>query len=523
MSEAVSEQRQLEYIPLRQLELLELRDVREHVVDDIAERIQEAEYNPARPMRVVPRGDGYAVVDGNHRLSALRKVDSISDGKPVPCVVEPADADVYALSHQSNQDEDTYAEEDLFDHLDFIADLRGEETQAEIAERLGWSRSKVNNYTRLIKTVDTGILELARQHQKGRVSGDDTTVSFDFSEYWFRNSGLYDLNRDGVDSYAMPHEDEPKHAQVRVMEWFVHEKNCGNGRGGGQIAEKAEKVRRRCEFLELLENEADVGPENEQYQDIKNGVVKGAYTEESLRSAIENLNADAKDTAAFGTDALVGLQKLDDNSIDCVVTDPPYGVDFVSHDDSGTHDYGIDGDEYEELMAATFEELARVCKDNAHIYLFFAMRRFDEVLALAKEHFDVTETPLIWRKNNAAPTRSKDGYEKIYAQYYEPVLFCRMPNGDERTIAPEGEQRKNVLEFDRPSGADRYHDSQKPRALLRQLIENSTGPSETVLDPFAGSGATLLAAKEAGRHYKGFEVAEDPEPEFRKRMREVKQ
>lgn len=510
---------QLRYVELQKLQPAELRDVRAHVVEEIAERIEETGYNPSRPMRVLERDGGYVVADGNHRLRALRETDAISGTKQVPCVVETDDVDIYELAHESNQDEATYAEEDLFDHLDYIADLRDEQTQAEIAERLGWSRSKVAKYSSLLNEIVPEVRSLARSRQEGRVTENVPTGTF--TEGWFRKSGLYDLNRDGIDEYAMPDEGEPKHAQLRVMEWFVHEKNCGNGRGGGQIAEKAEKVKERCEQLELLKEKSNIDVDTEAYQDIKNGVVKGAYSRDSLNSAIENVNAEAKDTAAFGTGALEGLHGLDENSIDCVVTDPPYGVDFKPHHDSGTHEYGINSDEYVELMDATFAELKRVCKNNSHIYIFFAMKRFDEIVSLAEKHFDVTRTPLIWRKNNASPTRSKDGYEKQYAQYYEPILVCRMPNGSDRSICPEGEQRKNVLEYDRPSGKDRWHDSQKPRALLRELITNSTGPSETILDPFAGSGSTLLAAKEAGRHYKGFELSEEPEPQFQKALSEV--
>jgi len=517
-----TQKRDLRYIPLAELEGSQLRDVRDHVVDDIADRIGETEYNPSRPMRVVERDGGYVVVDGNHRLAALQQLDTVRESKAIPCVVEQGDVDLYQLAHESNQDESTFAEEDLFDHLDYIADLRDEHTQAEIAERLGegWSRSRVAKYSTLLNEIVPEVRALARSRQSGRVT--ENVPSGTFSEHWFRKSGLYDLNRDGVDEYAMPDEDEPKHAQLRVMEWFVHEKNCGNGRGGGQINEKAGKIEERCEQLELLEEMANVDSDTERYQEIKNGIVKGAYSRDSLKSAIENLNAEARDTAAFGTDALKGLQKLDENSVDCVVTDPPYGVEFESHHDSGTHEYGIDGEEYADLMDATFAELERVCKENAHLYIFFATKHFDEVTTIAEEYFDVTYTPLMWVKNNGSPTRSKDGFEKIYAHYYEPILFCRMSKGDERTIAPEGEQRSNVLEYARPKSRDRYHDSQKPRELLKHLIENSTGPSETVLDPFAGSGSTLLAAKEAGRHYKGFEISEEPEPDFKKRLREVK-
>jgi hypothetical protein len=51
--------------------------------------------------------------------------------------------------------------------------------------KIGWSRSKVNNYMLLLKEIDTPILELAKKHQTGRVSKNDTGVSIDFTEYWF--------------------------------------------------------------------------------------------------------------------------------------------------------------------------------------------------------------------------------------------------------------------------------------------------------------------------------------------------
>jgi len=201
--EQQTHKRDLRYITLAELEGSQLRDVRDHVVDDIADRIDETEYNPSRPMRVVERDGGYVVVDGNHRLAALQQLDSVRESKAIPCVVEQGDVDLYQLAHESNQDESTFAEEDLFDHLDYIADLRDEHTQAEIAERLGWSESKVHQYSRLLNEVLTGVLELAKSHQEGRVSEDLTSVRF--SEYWFRTSGLYDLNRDGVDSWDGTH------------------------------------------------------------------------------------------------------------------------------------------------------------------------------------------------------------------------------------------------------------------------------------------------------------------------------
>ena len=84
---------------------------------------------------------------------------------------------------------------DLFDWLDIIKKLRDEGlTQSQIGERIGWSESKVKQYSALLSTVVTQVLNLARQYQIGRVTPEVTFATFNFTEGWFRNSGLYDLN-----------------------------------------------------------------------------------------------------------------------------------------------------------------------------------------------------------------------------------------------------------------------------------------------------------------------------------------
>jgi DNA modification methylase len=505
-----TEKRDLRYIPLAELEGSHLRDVRDHVVDDIAERIGETEYNPSRPMRVVERDGGYVVVDGNHRLAALQQLDAVRESKAVPCVVEQGDVDLYQLAHESNQDESTFAEEDLFDHVDYIADLRDEHTQAEIAERLDWSESKVHQYSRLLNEVLTGVLELAKSHQEGRVSEDLTSVRF--SEYWFRTSGLYDLNRDGVDSW------DGTHAQMRVMRWFVDDLNCDATKSA--VQRKVEDIKQICEQLETLEAELNPGVDDAERAELRDEITAGTYTDETLAGAIENANHSAKDRAEFGTNALDGLRSLEDNSVDCVVTDPPYGVEYESHRDTDRESFPDEEADTFALLDDVFAELERVCKANAHVYVFFSMNRIESVREVAGEHFDVTPTPLIWAKRNHAPTRDAErGFEKMYAHQYEPILMCRLENGDSRRL--NGGVSSNLLQYGRPSGGDRWHDAQKPRALLAELITNSTGKRETVLDPFAGSGSTLLAAAAEDRHYIGFEASETYADRFTRELREV--
>jgi len=203
-----------------------------------------------------------------------------------------------------------------------------------------------------------------------------------------------------------------------------------------------------------------------------------------------------------------------------VVTDPPYGVDYESHRETERASFPDGEADTFALLDDVFAELQRVCKANAHLYVFFSMNRVESVREVAEQYFEVTPTPLVWTKQNHAPTRDAErGFEKMYAHQYEPVLVCRMPNGDSRRL--NGGISSNVLRYGRPSGGERWHDAQKPRALLAELITNSTGKRETVLDPFAGSGSTLLAAAAEDRHYVGFEADEEYADRFTRELREV--
>jgi len=102
---------------------------------------------------------------------------------------------VYSGDGGDAPNEDTYAPMDLFDWLDVIGKLKGEGLALkEIGQKLGWSKDMVSLYFKLIDKVSTTILKLCKSHQSGRVDKGSTKVENNFTERWFRDSGLYDLN-----------------------------------------------------------------------------------------------------------------------------------------------------------------------------------------------------------------------------------------------------------------------------------------------------------------------------------------
>ena len=108
-------------------------------------------------------------------------------------------------------------------------------TQAQIGDRIGWSREQVRNYIFVLDKVGTEVLDLARKHQNGRVPKNGTIVPFDFTEGWFRNSGLYDL----CEKY-----------QLALMEAFITDKCKWNNE---KVQKEAAKFKRWQEYAKLAE------------------------------------------------------------------------------------------------------------------------------------------------------------------------------------------------------------------------------------------------------------------------------
>jgi len=485
----------MEYKELKLTELkpFKIRDLRDNVIIKLTERIKKR-FNLARPLSVVKDNDNYIIADGNHRYKVLKELDI----KKVPCVIYE-DRDPYNLAVECNQDEDTYAPMDLFDWLDIIGRLKDDYTQEEIGNKIGWSRSKVKKYSALLSNIKVPeVREISKKYQKDRGTNEVPNGTFNFTERWFRDSGIYDLNKDN---------------QLEFMEWFTKTKKCKAGKR--QVQKKTESLKEIQEQIELLVSEMPEIEEKEREENkLKEAIKNGEYTTGRLKEVIEKYKNKAKNKALFGVAALEEIKKLEPNSVDCVIFDPPWGIGFKNFRDNEKPDYGLEMNEVEDLLTTAVTEIKRVSKANAHIYTFFSMEVFEKFYNLLDKNFITNKTPLIWAKNNHNPC----DYKNKYAQIYEPILFCKNENEKRKlnnSVSP------NVLNFDKVNGQDKYHDSQKPIELMEYLIKNSTSVKETVLDPFMGSGVSLLAAAKNDRHFIGFEKETVYEGNFKRILSEM--
>lgn len=184
---------------------------------------------------------------------------------------------------------------------------------------------------------------------------------------------------------------------------------------------------------------------------------------------------------------------FDTESIDLILTDPPYGVAFESgHRAESFGQIHNDGEADRDLIAEVMASCVRVVGQNRHLYAFGPK----DIFADLKVSEAVT---LIWAKG----TNGAGDLSSPWAPAHERITFAVSKHrhaGHKGKPSPPTRMRKgSVLRFTRPTGRKVRHPNEKPVALLGELIESSSRRGDLILDPFAGSGSTGVAAILAGR------------------------
>lgn len=141
-------------------------------------------------------------------------------------------------------------------------------------------------------------------------------------------------------------------------------------------------------------------------------------------------------------------------------------------------------------------EVYRVLKDGTHCYIMVNGRNLAELQKQAEKVGFKYQNLLVWEKGNATPN-------KFYLNACEFILMLR--KGGERWINDMGQ--KTILKVPNIIG-NKKHPTEKPVELMEILIANSTNENDIVLEPFAGAGATCIAAKNLKRRFIGIEIDE---------------
>jgi len=202
------------------------------------------------------------------------------------------------------------------------------------------------------------------------------------------------------------------------------------------------------------------------------------------------------------------IKAMSDSSVDAIITDPPYGT----NDGRGKRcmrggdsvPFAIEWDTT--LPLDWLADAFRVCRPGAALLMFTDNLQVGSVWeALESVGFKCRQL-FFWDKPDCPPTPRPN-----FASAIESGVYAIKPGATPTWTG--GGWCRNVLTFNLAhkyiDGVSRLHPTQKPLPLMKRLVELVTQPGDMVLDPFAGSGTTGVAALQLGRRFQGFE--KDPD------------
>jgi len=181
------------------------------------------------------------------------------------------------------------------------------------------------------------------------------------------------------------------------------------------------------------------------------------------------------------------MRRLASESVDFCLTDPPYLCNYRSRDGQS-----VKNDRSGHWIYPAFRHVQRLLKPDSLCVSFYGWHKADEFMAAWRRAGFRPVGHIVFRKKYASSARFM---EATHEQAY--LLAKGDPALPERPIP-------DVLEWQYTG--NKLHPTQKPVGSLKPLIEAFCPAGGVVLDPFAGSGSTLVAAKETGRQYLGIEL-----------------
>ena len=217
-------------------------------------------------------------------------------------------------------------------------------------------------------------------------------------------------------------------------------------------------------------------------------------------------------------DCIEGLKELDDNSVNCIVTSPPYnkkgllGKTKLGNQIWGKFniDYNTYGDdmpeeEYQSWMVALLNECHRVIKPDGSIFFNHKPRRYKNRCYLPTDFIQHSNAELyqliIWDRRNSPNIRND-----VLVPCTEHVYWlCKdKPKVFRDSIQPEYKTEVWNITPER----QKKHPAPFPEQLVRNCIQLSTEEGDLVLDPFMGSGTTALVSQNLNRKWMGFDIDE---------------
>lgn len=205
-------------------------------------------------------------------------------------------------------------------------------------------------------------------------------------------------------------------------------------------------------------------------------------------------------------DCIEKLKSIPDESVDHIITDPPYGVSKKNN----FHTMGRSGIDFGEWdkdfdQTAWLDEAYRVLKKGGSLIIFNGWRNLGDIANYGEEIGFTIKDIIRWIKQNPMP-RNRD------RRYIVDFEFAIWMVKDGKWVFNRLNDTYDRPEYNYPTVAGKektIHTTQKPVALMEEMIRRHTNEGQIILDPFMGSGTTGEACINTGRNFIGIELNEE--------------
>lgn len=191
-------------------------------------------------------------------------------------------------------------------------------------------------------------------------------------------------------------------------------------------------------------------------------------------------------------DKLMGQEKAD-----LIWTDPPYGVSYIGQDGMTIANDNLDIGALEEFLRSAFNAMFTFTNPGACWYVAAPSGNLFQAFSIPLSELEVWRHTLVWVKDALVMGRADYHYR------HESLFYGWTPGAAHQE--PPDRKQDSVWEFPRPR-SNKEHPTMKPVELITRAINNSSRAKEIVLDPFAGSGSTLIACEQTQRFGRAIEL-----------------
>jgi DNA modification methylase len=223
-------------------------------------------------------------------------------------------------------------------------------------------------------------------------------------------------------------------------------------------------------------------------------------------------------------DCIEVMKTFPDNSIDCIITDPPYNISKENDNRDKSklnspimrrksplqYDFGewdnMSRDKFIEFTKKWLYECCRILKDGGTIISFFNKEDISLLGWESKQYGIRTRTIMSWHKTNPVPS-----FRKV--NYLSACEFLWIGSKGNKAWIFNFKMQKEMHNFFETPNSSSYseteHPTEKPLKLIKHLIETHSNKNDIILDCFIGSGTTAVACKQLNRKWIGIELSKE--------------